>query len=255
MKRIVVTALAIATCAAAWGYLGQVVGSFRSPAGTQTRGLARSNTYLFIADAGNRGLVYRVIPNTGSVRNFYQLAWYGVNSGLAYSTSATLWVGCPANDFVYRCHAPTGSVYGSWDARHDAHGCAPLCTGDGGTGTTYLFTSDTSPPDIFTHRLTNGSVVRSVRVPYPTDYDCAYDWRNKVVWLGDSPNVVYGYNLSGSVLGSFRSPAYYPRGLAYYGQYLFIACNGNGYIYRVHCPYNFVAVAPASLGEVKALLR
>lgn len=255
MKRVVVMALATATCVAAWGYLGQVVGSFRSPAATQTRGLARSKMYLFVADAGNRGLVYRLIPNTGSVQNFYQLGWYGSNAGLAYSHSAVLWVGCPANNTVYRCHAPSGSLYSSWNAHHDPFGCAPLCTGDGGTGTTYLFTSDSGPPDIFTHRLTNGSVVRSVRVPNPTDYDCAYDWRNKVLWQGDSPNVVYGYTLSGTVLGSFRSPAYYPRGLAYYGQYLYVACTGNGYIYRVHCPYDFVALAPASLGKVKVLLR
>jgi hypothetical protein len=255
MKRIVFCALVAATAAASWAYLGQVVGSFPSPAGTQTRGLAISSSYLFVVDGTSPGLVYRCYPNNGSVRNWYQLGWAGNNSGLALSATAYLWVGCTSNNRVYRCHAPTGSIYDSWSAGHDPFGCAPLATGDGGVGTSYIYTTDTDPSAIFTHQLWTGSIVRSVAVPNRSDYDCAYDWRNRVVWLGDSPDLVYGYSFSGTVVGSFRSPAASPRGLTYYGEYLYVGCASNGYIYRVHCPLNFIGAAPASVGKVKALFR
>jgi hypothetical protein len=255
MKRTVFIALLAATCAASWAYLGQVVGSFRSPAGTQTRGLAISGSYLFVVDGTSPGLVYRVLPNNGSVRNWYQLGWSGNNSGLAVSASAVLWVGCPSDNRVYRCYAPSGSIYYSWSAGHDPYGCAPLATGDGGAGTSYLYTTDSSPSAIFTHQLGTGSIVRSVTVANSSNYDCAYDWRNRVLWLGDSPNIIYGYSFSGAVVGSFRSPADAPLGLTYYASYLYVGCASNGYIYRVHCPLDFVGAAPTSLGKVKTLFR
>jgi hypothetical protein len=56
------------------------------------------------------------------------------------------------------------------------------------------------------------------------------------------------------VATSFAAPAGYPYGMAYYGQYLWVGCDGNDYVYRVHCPYN-VDVTPSSVGKVKAIFE
>ncbi|MEE8639087.1 MAG: hypothetical protein V3T41_01625 [bacterium] len=42
--------------------------------------------------------------------------------------------------------------------------------------------------------------------------------------------------------------------MAYYGQYLWVGCDGNDYVYRVHCP-GTVSLEPASFGRVKAFYR
>ncbi|MGD8719942.1 MAG: hypothetical protein PVH29_14120 [Candidatus Zixiibacteriota bacterium] len=255
MKRTVLIVLSVMACTASWAYLGEVVSSYASPAGVQTRGLAISASYLFVVDGTNPGIVYRVVTETGSLRNWYQVGWSGSNSGLAWTPSSNLWVGCPSNNRVYRCAAPNGSIHYSWNAGHDPYGCAPLCSGDNGAGTSYLYTTDSAPSGLFNHQLNTGSIVRSITIPNSSDYDCAYDWRNRLVWLGDSPNVIYGYTNAASVAGSFIAPANQPRGLAYSASYLYVGCASNGYIYKVHCPEGFVGVEPASLGDVRALFR
>jgi hypothetical protein len=247
-----VAAVLLATVAQA--YLGQVLGSFRSPAGTNTRGLARASSYLYIMDGNNRATVYSVRPFTGSIYNWYMAPWTGENSGLAFSTPSYLWVGRLNNDTVFRTEANTGSVYSSWSAQHGPYGLAPWCTGDGGTGTSYLFSTDDAPSRLYTHRLSNGSIVNSTSLVNNTRCDCAYDWRNNLIWRGRAGSI-YGIVPSGAVTASFASPAGDPRGMTYYNSYLWVACNADGFVYRLHCPRDFTAVAPASLGKVRAIFR
>jgi hypothetical protein len=251
---VIASALALAFATGAEAYLGQVQASFRSPAGTDTRGLARAADYLYVVDGNDRGIVYRLHPNNGSVYNWYVLPWTGANSGLAFSAPSYLWVGCLSNDVVYRTAVFTGSIHSAWNARHDPYGCAPRCAGDGGSGTTHLFTTDNDPDYLFTHRLGEGSIVNSFPLGTASNYDCAFDWRNNLLWRG-SGNYIYAHTPAGSIVASFPSPAGSPRGLAYNNAALWIACTADRYIYRVHCPKDFHAVAPASLGRVRAMFR
>ena len=246
--------IAALIAATAQAYLGQVVSSFRSPAGSNTRGLARGSSYLYVMNGNSRATVYRTRPVTGSIYDWYMVPWTGGNSGLAFSAPSYLWVGRIDNDRVYRVREDTGSIYFSWSAGHDPYGLAPWCTGDGGTGTSYLFATDDAPSRLYTHRLSNGSIVNSNSLVYNTRCDCAYDWRNNLVWIGYA-NRICAVAPSGAPVASFSSPAGSPRGLTYTNAYLWIACNSNGFIYRVHCPKNFTAVAPASLGKVRAIFR
>jgi len=248
---IVAAGLAAAT---AHAYLGQVVNSFRSPAGTNTRGLARGSSYLYIMNGNNRATIYRTRPLSGSIYNWYLLPWNGENSGLAFSSPSYLWVGRVDNDRVYRVEENTGSIHLSWSAGHDRYGLAPWCTGDGCTGTSYLFGTDDAPSRLYTHQLGNGSIVNSTSLSPNSRCDCAYDWRNNLLWFGYA-SYIYSVAPSGASVASFASPAGSPRGLTYTNSYLWIACNANGYIYRVHCPRNFTAVAPASIGKVRAIFR
>ena len=256
MKKVLIAALTLAVLVgAADAYLGQVVGSFMSPAGTLTRGLARSASYLYVLDGNNPGLVYRLNPTTGSVYGYDILPFAGSNRGLGFVYGSFLYVGNDTNDRVYRVNADTNSVVTSWPANHDPFGLDAYCTGDGGQGTTAIYATDSSPSAIYTHEPWSGSITNSVTIAGASDYDCAYDWRNTCLWLGRSNSYVYGYTPSGVVMGSFSAPQPYPSGLAYYGSYLWVSCTSYGYIYRIHCPQGFVGAEPASLGHVKALYR
>jgi len=255
MKRWLVLIIVCLAGVLAFGYLGQVITSYTSPASTYTRGLAMAAGVLYVVDSNSPGIVYRTNPSTGSVSGWFTLPFNGSPSGLAYTSGGNyLWVGVPSNDFVYRCNASTGSVYGSWSAGHDPSGLAPLGTGDGGAGATQLFTSDNAPPRFYRHYISDGSIVSSITIS-PSDYDCAYDWRNNLLWIG-AGDYIRGYTMSGTVTGSFATPeAADPRGLAYYGSYLYVGCSNNGRIYVVHCPQDFVGIAAASMGRIKSFYR
>jgi hypothetical protein len=254
MKRWLILVLGLLAAVSAFGYLGQVIASYPSPAGTNMRGLAMAAGVLYVADSNSPAIIYRVNPSTGSTYDWYTLPFSGNPSGLAYTSSGNyLWVGVPGNDYVYRCNASSGSLISSWSAGHEPYGLAPVATGDGGSGATQLFTTDNSPARFYRHYLSNGSIISSVTIT-SSAYDCAYDWRNSLLWIGTT-TYLYGYTMSGTVTGSFASPATNPRGLAYYGAYLYVGCTSNGRIYVVHCPANFVGVRPSSMGRVKAFYR
>jgi len=234
--------------------LGDIVGSFTAP-DPVLRGLGRSTNYLYVLGlTGAPDIVFRCNPSTGSVYGSWSAPYITANRGLTVTEGNRVWISCYMNNFVYECAAGSGSVYGSWHASHDPFGLAPLCTGDGGQGTTGIFSYDTDPNNIFLHNLTNGSVTRFFPLAHATAYDFAYDHRNRLIWKYYLPNI-YGYDTStGSVVASFARP--YPStcyGLAYYGEYLWISAE-DGNISIVHCPGN-VAVTPASVGRIKALFR
>lgn len=256
MNKRLWTALAVAalTAVGAEAYLGQIEASFPSPAGTDTRGLARADDFLYAVDGGAPGTVYRMNVETGSVSGRYVVGWMEVNSGLGYSANpAYLWVGCVGSNRVYQVRPLTGSVYSFWKAAHKAFGVAAQCTGDGGKGTSNIYAADNYPAFIYRHRL-DGSVAGSFPIGATSRFDCAFDWRNNIVWRG-SGNRIYGFTPSGAIAASFASPNGTPWGLTYYNRRLWVACQDDGYIYRVHCPKEFFAVEPVSAGRVKALFR
>lgn len=252
---LMLTVLSMSFTAAAFARLGEVTGSFPAP-GNQIRGMARSDIRLFVINYGSTTFVYRVSPVNGSSYGSWATSFSNKCSGLAYAAEGHVWVGCYENNRVYDCKALTGSVYRYWSAGHEPYGAAAYCTSDGGVGTTAILTSDSAPSYCWRHNMLNGSILSSFPLATASNCDIAWDQRNKVVWQGSNPNIVYGYNTAGSLVASFTVPGQYPRGLAYYGQYLWVGCDGNDRIYKVHCPGDLTSgVSPASFGNVKALFH
>lgn len=256
MRKLIIALTAAAAFAAAadcFAALGDVVSSFRAP-GTSVRGMARSGTRLHIVVFGDPTVIYRVAPVSGSVYGSWPTAFNRYCRGLGFSEGGYLWVGCYENNHVYKCNSVTGSVYGSWNSGNDAYGVAPRCTGDGGVNTTAIFTSAQRPSYCWRHNMENGSILGSFSLRHGSFFDIAWDHRNRLIWLGSLDGSIYGYRTSGAVAASFAAPAGYPYGMAYYGEYLWVGCDGNDYVYRVRCP-GTVSLEPLSFGRIKTVFR
>jgi hypothetical protein len=258
-RRFVTAAVALGAlllAGTAQARLGDIVSSFQAPG--IPHGLARSSSHLYVlsASAGpsGYGMIFRCHPMTGSVYSSFPTASRGAGGGLYYSSDSALWYGEPQFDYVFKANANTGSVLYSWKAGHNPFGMTAFNTGDGGVGTTNLICTDGLASQLWYHNPTTGSVVGTLPIQEPTDGDLAYDWRNRWIWVSNLPQWVYGYRTTGQKVREFWMPVWRTAGLAYYGRYLWVGCTGNQTIYRVHCPV-FTAVAPASVGRVKALFK
>ncbi len=254
MKKLALTII-ISTwaAAAAFAALGDVVGTIPIPGGAQA-GLGASANYLYITNY-SQSRIYFVNQTTGSVMGSFANAGGSNTRGLACVSGGYLWQNkaYTAPFLSYQTNDATGSVYASFPIPSSVtHGIDPLCTGDGGAGTSYLLLSDYSAKRIY-YMTTAGSIASSFLVT-PILYEIAYDWRNELIWGGMNSNVCYAVSTTGSSVASFTAPTSNIYGMAYYGQYLFVG-GTSGNIYRIHCPSGFNAIAPASLGRIKALYR
>ena len=258
MNKIVIVALAsLLTVSVASGYLGEIVASYRIPAPGTPCGIGVAVGDLYVLTDNSLNMVYRLSRETGSVIGSWRTPNAYGNAGLCYSSVGHIWIGGYNNGVVYNCRSDNGSVYGSWNAGANPYGLAPFAAGDGGTGTTAIFSRADSPNLVKRHHMTTGSVFSSFPLQHGYSYDIAYDFRNKLFWAYYStPVAIYGYSATnGSVVASFPQPyaAGIGYGLAYSHSYLWIAMS-NHYIYKVKCP-GTVGISPASMGKIKAIYK
>jgi hypothetical protein len=268
MKKAVMLTLALALAAgAAYGALGTVVASFSSPATYPIAlGIPTNQTYLWAYCNSSPYRIYRMNGSTGSVYSSYVSPQGTYTRGLTYSfngggglpTGSYLWMGNYSTDRIYRCNYTTGSPYTYIPANHDMYGgIAAMATADGGAAPTYMLSNDTSPATMYRQRLTNGSILNSWSTNANT-YDLAWDWRNAVIWTGQSGNRVYGWRTTGSLVHSFTIPNNYPLGFCYTSNYLWVAVtigSPSHYIYKIHCPQTNIGIAPSSVGKIKTLFK
>ncbi len=267
MKRCAILTVALAlTAGFAFGYMGQIVNAFLAPANYPIA-LAVPNNYskfLFIYCNSSPYRIYMISGTNGSIYGQYTSPQGNYTRGLTYSygggvglpTGSYLWMGNYSNDYVYRCRYYDGYPYTYFLAHHDMYGgLAAMAVNDGGNRPNFMASTDSSPRCIYRQSLTNGSVYASF-VPSVPCYDVAWDWRNQLIWTGQTGNGVYGFLTNGSLMASFTLPAYSPLGFCYTSNYLWVSTTWNHYIYRIHCPYLMDSgVAPASMGRIKASFK
>lgn len=253
MNRIITAACAILVgVSAAYGWLGQIAGSFPAPGGSYAFGMASSPGYLYCLVGSNPRRVYKCSINNGSVYSSWGAIFARDPRGVAYSEGGHLWVGCTSYDYVFDCNESSGSIYRSWDSGYDPFGLAPECTGDGGVGTTALLATDGDPAYCWRRNLTTGSIYSSFPMNPATGTDIAWDHRNRLVWASRTPNII-GFSPTGSICASFPAPGEgFPYGMTYYGSYLYLCTWQDRLIYKVHIP-RALSIYPASLGRTKAL--
>ncbi len=263
MRKVLMLAAGyVITAAVAFGALGDVVASFRSPA-SQPYALAYGPgpQYLWVWCNTSPYYIYRMNAETGSIHQTMQSYLGYTTRGLCYQAGGYLWMGDAIYDRVLVCDSNNPmTIYKSIPVGHDMNGGLALhTTGDGGLNPSAFFTSVINPsvPHIYRNNLTTGSIMSSFKVATGGLMDLAWDWRNGVVYGGDpgSYRFVWGYNTNGSLVSSFLAPEAGPLGMCYSDGYLWVATCLNGRIWKIHCPYPGQKVAPASLGKVKALYR
>lgn len=257
-KLTICTAAALGALSAfyAWADLGEVVGSFSKPE-LRLFGLTRSERYLYGLEYYSN-CVFIMDPRNGSIYSSWPVRRTTMPRGIAYTPPSYIWVSCADTKYIYRCDGRNGSVYSSWraDLNYGPYGIAPQSKGDGGKGAAVLFSAGEAAQyerNCCRHNITTGSIVSFFRIT-KMETDIAWDHRNAVVWVWDMDMTVKGYRLSGSSVASFRVPHISPRGLAYYGEYIWVACAGNRVVYRIHCPAG-IGIYPASVGRIKALFQ
>jgi hypothetical protein len=258
-KYVFVTAALALSGGPALGYLGSVITSYPAPSASPVA-IAKPNAFLNVFCDSGRGMIYRLNSLSGSVEGSFGAVAGTQCRGLAYSTDSHgnhLWQGKISYPYmVFDTYVLTGSIYRSWPLNNTyERGLAPFCTGDGGSGTTRLFTCDYNAHRIYERRLDTGSIYHSVVFPANVQmYDIAWDWRNRLLWGGMNSPYIYGINRLGSLVASFPSPAGLPYGIAYGSYMLYIGTCSDHRIWRVHCP-DTIGVEPASIGRTKAALR
>jgi hypothetical protein len=197
--------------------------------------------------------IYKLHATTGSLYGSFNSPCWNNTTGLSYEDAGYLWLGNARNEYVYKCSSRDGSIYSSWRCYHDLEGgVTTQAIGDGGVKPVAVFVNYLSK--FWRHNVQTGGIYSSFNAAVNL-YDTAWDWRNELLWGGDSGgSYIYGYTSTGSLTASFRGPASELTGMCYYGQYLWVSDFWGMTIWRIHCP-GPAPVSPASLGRVKAMFR
>lgn len=263
-KMLLVFGATLVLAGAAFGTLGSVVASWPAPADYPIA-LARPGnpTYLWVYCNTGPYNIWRTNANTGSVYSSYVSPRGHETKGLTYRWGGYLYVGDYATDSCYVCDYANGSVHYSFELGHNLSGGLALECGRGGINPQALYSSDIGSRYVYRQDYDNGSIYSSFLTQPCAVWDLAWDYNNNLVWGGglvyfDDP-YVYGYTTSGSLAASFPSPALYPIGMCYYGEYLWIGTTtGSHRIWKVHCPGGLdrgTNVTPTSAGKIKALFH
>jgi hypothetical protein len=108
-------------------------------------------------------------------------------------------------------------------------------------------------PDIFSQYTTDGSFVSSFSVSF-RPFDPGWDGTYFYCGSYQPSHTIYQLTTSGSIVTTLSPPASYPWGCCSDGTYLWISTtSGSHYIWQFDLGDN--AVAPSSIGKVKALFR
>lgn len=252
MRRTLITIASVATVAAsAYGW-GTLLTSFPCPSGSRyPNGVAYRASRLYVATNYVPRIVWQVRPANGSVlasHHFPGAECMGCTTGLAGET-VSYWVADSRYDVIYQIGYLTGSVVNSFPAP----GRRPMGLAFRSANTMYH--TDFDNKMLYVLHPVTGSVSSSYSLNFgPCDLD--YDGRG-YLWIADGYNgLVRQCDLTGSTLASFSVESYgFASGLAYYNKQVWVGINA-----PLHSVLKFevdpeYAVAPASIGKVKALFR
>jgi len=253
MRAVYIAAVIVAVFAPAVYGWGTFLSSFPCPAGSQyPNGLAYRSSRLYIStNSISDPRVWQVRPANGSIYTSHPAPAPGVMGCAAGIAGETIsyWVASSTTDYIYQVGYLSGSVVSSFPAP----GSHPL--GLSFRSQNIMYHTDYGLRKLYLLHPTTGSVSASYDLDFRPS-DVAYDGRG-YLWIGDGHNyLVWQCTLTGSLISSFSVSAYgFAAGIAYYNKAVWVGINQ-----PLHSVLKFevdpeYAVAPASLGKVKALFR
>jgi hypothetical protein len=245
--RKVAMAVIIAAAPAFAGF-GSVVSSFYKEDEIESRGLAWAGGRLVTSNMCSYGdKKWRIYTAAGSlVRKFDGPEKYNAHIGAEYDGSR-FWTGSCMEERVYR-FTSSGSVVSSFNADWP---CGVAWDGQ------YIWWVSYWSAQFYKCKPL-GSVVSSWRVNQITEAgDLA--WDGIYLWCADiGSDRVYRLTTNGSVSRSFKAPGTETYGCAFDGKYLWLSDTVGEdatTFFKVDIAYSGPAVAPASVGRVRALFR
>jgi hypothetical protein len=265
MRKAIALGILLATAGAAHGYMGEIVASYPCPEGRNAYALTVGDRYLY-AYITRAFRVYRIERWTGSVVNSYAPAVGGTVAGMAFEEGPYLWMHDQgfAPVWFHRCNEETGSIYSSIPIITQGCSSVDFETPRGEPAPIRSILMSVSIGIYGQHLLrftTAGSFIDSFKPENPWWSDVTWDYGNALIWIPKNiyNPYYYAYDTHGSLVTSFPpiTAAHIPRGLDYYGEYLWVSSQTltDPHILIIHCPVRYPAVAPASVGRIKALYR
>lgn len=246
--RNVAIVIAVLAATAAWGDWGEVVASFPAP-GSQPGGLTFDGTYLWYGDyARDFSTIYK-LSTTGSFEGQWRVNW-GYACGLAWD-GTYVWSDALTARYVYRMNPANCSVISSFYGP-SGHMMGMGCDGE------YLYINDWQDQRVAKVTFA-GSLRQLIPVLPPSPSGVAvqgdYLWyTTRNYFVPTQAQCIMAYKSNGSAIASFQCPDSQATDLGIQGNYLWVSGFTNKYIYKVDATPE-VAVAPSSLGKVKALFR
>jgi hypothetical protein len=257
MRKIIILVAGVAACAPGWVFgtgFGSFVSSFKSP-GPYPAGVSYRPGYLYISTQNK--IVWRT-TTTGSIISYHPTE-LGGQSGItvgAISGKICYWVANNRPAYVYRFVDNSSTVAGSFPAP----GREANWRGVTFVDKEHMYYTEQYDQGLYLVHPVTGSIYSSYKLAFKPN-DLAYDDSGPgYLWITSSPSrAVYKCTLAGSAVASFSATAYeYLQGCGFDGEYLWVGCGdptqGRNYIVQFDVRSE-PAVAPASLGRVKALYR
>jgi hypothetical protein len=251
---LVVMSVAVLTAAAGADWPPRLIASF--PAPPEAIALACEYEPLYALDGGKAPMVLILDRSNGSITGSFDVPVPNGARGIATTGSwpPYLWVSNRLNGLLYRLDT-SGSLVGSFACPGGTpYGLGGYLYG-GGPDRGYLTVSCRDENDVLRVNLTTGSLASSF--PGPATAVIGYDEGLAVDRYTD--DLYWNYYGDWEVLDTLPARPWgvttSVQGTTYGGVSvsIYVLCH-NGYIYRYHGTKGD-AVAPASLGRVKALFR
>jgi hypothetical protein len=246
-----VAVLCAPVCVFATGF-GSFVSSFKSP-GAYPSGVSCRRGEIYIATW--YGVIFRTTPK-GSIINYHPTKLRGL-SGITVGTvggSTYYWVGTTEQSYVYRFVDNSSTIHGSFPVPGGLGQWRGLTFVDN----THMYFANQNENRLYLLHPMTGFIYSSYGLTFGPN-DLTYD-NSGYLWIASAGDkAVYKCRLNGTPVASFSTVAYeYPQGCGFDGEYLWVGCGnpaeGRNYIVQFEVRSE-PAVAPASLGRVKALYR
>lgn len=206
----------------------EVVSQFSSP-GREPRGLAWDGRYLWCADAGGEGAIYKIDPSTGNVVG--TISTPGMEpAGLAWD-GKYLWNVDRIEGKIFQISAGTGQVMN--DPGIDVPGPGPTSglTWDG----SHLWVADDETFQLYRIDPKTGQIVSSI--PSPGEFPSGLAWDGSRLWNVDRVEGLYRIDpKTGATTAFFELPfgiVTKIEGMTWGGSYLWLVDSETDKIYKI----------------------
>jgi fibronectin type III domain protein len=208
---------------------GDIINFLSAPEGTQPNGLTWDGNNLWMSSDMQNGGIYKLDPVDGSVLGEYIPSIANVDryGGLTFDGNY-LWVADSSGSGIYRLHPSDCSIISTILSPDEF-------TVDLAWDGSYLLVYGYPGKKIYKLSPIDGSLIDFyIPADVETGHNTALTYADEYLWLSGTDNMIYKIDPSDfTVVTSFEAPCSNPGGLAWDGQYLWVASYDKGVVYQI----------------------